>query len=115
MMLVLGGCAAPALAPEPEQPAHQRTASAPGPEVDAGAAGSPPDGPDTAAVEVVDDEIVCRYVKSTGSNIREKQCFTRKELVEMSAESRDFLRTRGARGAAYRPPDPDDPRSRKKE
>ena len=113
-MITLAGCAAQPLAPDtaPPQPAGAAAPpEPPGTEV----ASATEREPDATGTHVVDDEVVCRYVKSTGSNIREKQCFTRKELAEMSAASREFLRTRGARGAAYKPPDPEDPRAGKKD
>ena len=110
-MLILTGCAAPALAPDsaPVERAGATDASEPT-DTEAGGVSE-----SDRATQIVDDDVVCRYVKSTGSNIREKQCFTRGELAEMSAESREFLRTRGARGAAYKPPDPEDPRAGKKQ
>lgn len=51
----------------------------------------------------VDTDLVCRTVARTGTKIREKQCFSRDELARMSEQSREYLRTRGARGKAFPP------------
>ena len=119
VMLLLSGCAAPALAPTAAgNTSEQQAAVAADPAAaaeTADASEAETEAETEAEAQAVGDEVVCRYVRRTGSNIHEKQCFTRAELDEMAAQSRDFVRSRGARGGVYSPPDPEDPRSRKKE
>lgn len=92
----------------------------------AGCASQPPSGetaaPDTAVaaagepdheeVQVVNPGLVCRTEAVTGSHMHQRRCYTRDELAEMEQQSREFLRTRGSKGAVYTPTDKADPRNK---
>ena len=50
------------------------------------------------------NNVVCRNEARTGSRLRTRRCFTKKELKEMSREAQEWLKTGGERGAVSRVP-----------
>ncbi len=56
------------------------------------------------------DKIICKNEPVTGSRMYRKSCYTVAHRDNMEAQSKDWLRTRGASGAPQKVVDPADPR-----
>lgn len=104
--VVLVGCAT--------QPAEPVVAGAGAAAQSATAPGEGADSLQLQGGQQVSEDTVCRMEKRTGSNVRERRCYSRKELVQMSEEARDFMRTKGTRGAVYKSVDSDEVQPGKK-
>ncbi len=58
----------------------------------------------------VQSDTSCRYVRTTGSHIATRKCYSREELEAMSKGSEEWLRTGGRRGSPAQVRDAADPR-----